>query len=179
MRSTSPGRLSSSQDFSIGRSISLTRSSSVRALLLSTVCASVLKADSTAETVVADNIRGCGGDTEASKAGCGSYDGGRCIDFEAADSVNSRSSSGSTFWNDGCGGATSGTAMSSVSSNTSPSGCGGRTSSSVVCSSRPFSSTSMSSWLLVADGGGAGGGTAATGLAAAGILNGGRSPRGG
>ena len=39
MRSTSPGRLSSSQDFSIGRSISLTRSSSVRALLLSTVLA--------------------------------------------------------------------------------------------------------------------------------------------
>src|SRR5438132_14182447 len=56
MRSTSPGRLSSSQDFSIGRSISLTRSSSVRALLLSTVWASVLKADSTALTVVRDSI---------------------------------------------------------------------------------------------------------------------------
>ena len=39
IRSTSPGKLSSSQDFSIGRSISLTRSSSVRALLLSTVLA--------------------------------------------------------------------------------------------------------------------------------------------
>src|SRR6201994_3023443 len=56
MRSTSPGRLSSSQDLSIGRSISLTRSSSVRALLLSTVWASVLKADSTADTVVVDRI---------------------------------------------------------------------------------------------------------------------------
>src|SRR4029453_16809576 len=44
MRSTSPGRLSSSQDFSIGRSISLTRSSRVRALLLSTVLARLLKA---------------------------------------------------------------------------------------------------------------------------------------
>src|SRR3954462_147167 len=56
MRSTSPGKLSSSQDFSIGRSISLTRSSSVRALLLSTVLASVLKADSTADTVEFDNL---------------------------------------------------------------------------------------------------------------------------
>src|ERR1700692_4261123 len=60
IRSTSPGRLSSSQDFSIGRSISLTRSSSVRALLLSTVCASVLNADSTADTVDRDRI-GCDG----------------------------------------------------------------------------------------------------------------------
>src|ERR1700742_4170531 len=54
MRSTRPGRLSSRQDFSIGRSISLTRSSSVRALLLKTVCARLLKADSTADTVVRD-----------------------------------------------------------------------------------------------------------------------------
>src|SRR5215831_15765817 len=61
MRSTSPGRLSSSQDFSIGRSISLTRSSNVRALLLRTVWARVLKADSTAETVVCDRIGGDGG----------------------------------------------------------------------------------------------------------------------
>src|SRR6202048_2027385 len=60
MRSTNPGRLSSSQDFSIGRSISLTRSSSVRALLLSTVWASVLKALSTADTVERDSICGCG-----------------------------------------------------------------------------------------------------------------------
>src|SRR5262249_6063940 len=58
MRSTSPGRLSSSQDFSIGRSISLTRSSKVRALWLSTVWASVLKADSTADTVDWDKIGG-------------------------------------------------------------------------------------------------------------------------
>src|SRR5258708_35412128 len=56
MRSTSPGKLSSSQDLSIGRSISLTRSSRVRALLLSTVLASVLKADSTADTVERDRI---------------------------------------------------------------------------------------------------------------------------
>src|SRR6202008_1902603 len=60
MRSTNPGRLSSSQDFSIGRSISLTRSSSVRALLLSTVLASELNADSTAATVERDNICGAG-----------------------------------------------------------------------------------------------------------------------
>ena len=59
IRSTNPGRLSSSQDFSIGRSISLTRSSSVRALLLSTVLASELKADSTAETVECDKICSC------------------------------------------------------------------------------------------------------------------------
>jgi hypothetical protein len=51
MRSTRPGRLSSSQAFSIGRSISFTRSSSVRALLPSTVCASELKALSTAAMV--------------------------------------------------------------------------------------------------------------------------------
>src|ERR1700683_839611 len=56
MRCTSPGKLSSSQDFSIGRSISLTRSSSVRALLLSTVWARLLKADSTADTVERDSI---------------------------------------------------------------------------------------------------------------------------
>ena len=46
MRSTTCGRLSSSQDFSIGRSISLTRSSSVRAFWANTVCASELKAES-------------------------------------------------------------------------------------------------------------------------------------
>src|SRR5258705_10382842 len=56
MRSTNPGRLPSSQDFSIGRSISLTRSSSVLALLLSTVWARLLKADSTADTVECDRI---------------------------------------------------------------------------------------------------------------------------
>src|ERR1700738_5208350 len=61
MRSTNPGRLSSSQDFSIGRSISLTRSSSVRALLLSTVLARLLKADSTADTVERDRICWGGG----------------------------------------------------------------------------------------------------------------------
>src|SRR5476649_2772743 len=68
MRSTSPGRLSSSQDFSIGRSISLTRSSSVRALLLSTVLARLLKADSTADTVDRDNIC-CGAGASLSKGG--------------------------------------------------------------------------------------------------------------
>ena len=44
-RSTMPGRLSSSQVLSIGRSISRTRSSSVRPFCTSTVCASVLKAE--------------------------------------------------------------------------------------------------------------------------------------
>src|ERR1700742_499438 len=72
MRSTSPGRLSSSQDFSIGRSISLTRSSSVRALLESTVWASELKADSTAVIVVRDRIGDARGAAAASIAGGGS-----------------------------------------------------------------------------------------------------------
>ena len=63
----------------------------------------------------------------------------------------------------GCGGSGAGasTAISSVSSNTSASGSGGRISSGVVASSRPFSSASISSWLLLAagaGGGGAGGG---------------------
>ena len=49
------------------------------------------------------------------------------------------------------------TAISSVSSNTSPSGKGGRISSGVVASSRPFSSASMSSWLLDTAGAGGGG----------------------
>ena len=52
MRSTMPGRLSSSHDLSIGRSISRTRSSSVRAFCTSTVWASALKAESTAAEVV-------------------------------------------------------------------------------------------------------------------------------
>src|SRR5258705_1981941 len=67
IRSTNLGRLSSSQDFNIGRSISLTRSSSVRALLLSTVLASELKADSTAETVECDQI--CRGGAALSNGG--------------------------------------------------------------------------------------------------------------
>src|SRR5438132_11574659 len=71
IRSTSPGRLSSSQDFSIGRSISLTRSSSVRALLLSTVWASVLNADSTADTVERDRIAAAGGVAGPSRTGGG------------------------------------------------------------------------------------------------------------
>src|SRR6202163_4057366 len=81
MRSTSPGKLSSSQDFSIGRSISLTRSSSVRALLLSTVWASVLNADSTADTVECDRIC-CGGALLCS--GGGSNAGCRCSALAAA-----------------------------------------------------------------------------------------------
>src|ERR1700712_2030641 len=68
IRSTTPGRLSSSQDFSIGRSISLTRSSRVRALLLKTVLASVLNADSTADTVERDRIC-CGGGADVSNGG--------------------------------------------------------------------------------------------------------------
>src|SRR3981189_169868 len=56
MRSTNPGRLSSSQDFSIGRSISLTRSSSVRALLLRTVLASEFDGGPSGETSEDDKI---------------------------------------------------------------------------------------------------------------------------
>src|ERR1700675_4271832 len=104
MRSTSPGKLSSSQDFNIGRSISLTRSSSVRALLLSTVWARLLKADSTADTVEGDRIC-CGGGTAALSNDGGSNTGGRCTALAAAASVNSRSSAGSTLWNEGCGGS--------------------------------------------------------------------------
>src|SRR5258708_24900227 len=164
MRSTNPGRLSSSQDFSIGRSISLTRSSRVRALLLSTVLARVLKADSTADTVERDRI--CWGGAPGLSNG-GSYAGCRCAAL-AAVSVNSRTSSGSILWNEASG--ESGTAISSVSSNTSPSGKGGLTSSGVVASSRPFSNASMSSWLFGAAGAGAGaagGGAGLTGGAAA------------
>src|SRR6185437_11343688 len=112
---------------------------------------------------------------------------------EAADSANSRSSCGSTFWNDGCGGGTFGTAMSSVSSNTSGSGsgsssgssCGARIPSGEVASSSPFNRASISSWLLGAlaagaGGEGAGGGTGAAGFfsdaaTAAGIFEGGMS----
>src|ERR1700678_1575087 len=98
MRSTNPGRFSSSQDFNIGRSISLTRSSSVRALLLSTVWARLLKADSTADTVECDRI--CwGGAAGLSNDGC-SNAGGRYAALAAA-SVNSRSSAGSILWNEG------------------------------------------------------------------------------
>ncbi len=93
----------------------------------------------------------------------------------ATASVNSRSSCGSTLWNVDAAdaGSGSGSAISSVSSNTSPSGCGGRTSSSGVASSRLASMASMSSWLLGAAtaGGGAGFGAGA-GAAAAGALAG-------
>src|SRR3979411_2806741 len=102
MRSTSPGRLSPSHDFSIGRSISLTRSSSVRALLLSTVLARLLKADSTADTVERDRIYWGGGAAGFSKDGAKA---GSRIALAAADSVNSRSFCGSILWNEGCGAA--------------------------------------------------------------------------
>src|ERR1700681_3389268 len=177
IRSTSPGKLSSSQDFSIGRNISLTRSSSVRALLLSTVWARLLKADSTADTVERDKICGAAGAARLSTGG-GTNAGCRGAGLAAA-SVNSRSSVGSTFLNEGGGG--SGSAISSVSSNTSPSGRGWRISSAVVASSSPFSRESMSSWLFDAAGagagaGGAGGGGAFAGAArAAGIADGGMS----
>src|SRR6266581_1893810 len=181
MRSTSPGRLSSSQDFSIGRSISLTRSSSVRALLLSTVWASVLKADSTADTVECDRIAcagiACGG---VSKAGGGPNERCRWTARAAAASVNSRSSCGSTLRNEDCCGGAVGTAISSVSSNTSPSGWEGRISSADVASSRPDSNASISSWLLLAasagDGGAAGGGEGGGGAGAfAALADGGTS----
>ena len=139
MRSTNPGRLSSSQDFSIGRSISLTRSSNVRALLLRTVLARLLKADSTADTVERDKICCCGA---ALSKGGGSYAGRRGCAYAAPASVNSRSSCGSIVWNAAGG---SGNAISSVNSNTSGSGWGGRISLSEVASSRPDSKASMSS----------------------------------
>jgi len=75
---------------------------------------------------------------------------------EAADSENSISSGGSTFWNEGCGGGGGGgltTAMSSVNSSTSISTSSfwaGRISSAEVASSSPDNSASMSSWLLEA-----------------------------
>src|SRR3954447_25359914 len=165
IRSTKPGRLSSSQDFSIGRSISLTRSSSVRALLLSTVLASVLNADSTAETVERERIC-CAGELFIN--GGGSNAGCRCGGLAATVSANSTSSSGSNFWNEGCGGSGVATAISSVRSNTSGSGRGCRTSSGLVASSSPFSSASMSSWLLLTAGGDGGGGGAGGGATAAG-----------
>src|SRR5437763_1289828 len=88
MRSTSPGKLSSSQDFSIGRSISLTRSSSVRALLLSTVWARELKADSTAETVDCARIGCWGGSGGALK------DAGDGVGRGGGDSADSRAGGG-------------------------------------------------------------------------------------
>ena len=97
IRSTNPGKLSSSQDFSIGRSISLTRSSSVRALLLSTVLARELKADSTAETVERDKIAGPGGELSNG----GSWTG--CLALRA--SLNSMASAGSILLNEAAGGA--------------------------------------------------------------------------
>src|SRR3954466_2380192 len=122
MRSTRPGKLSSSQDFSIGRSISLTRSSSVRALLLSTVWARELKADSTAETVDCARIGCCGGNGGASKS-TGAYDGdGDGVGRGGGASLNSRSSRGSTLRKLGGGEAGVGsgsTAISSVNSSTS------------------------------------------------------------
>src|SRR4051812_5562191 len=99
MRSTRLGKLSSSQDFSIGRSISLTRSSSVRALLLRTVLASVLKADSTAETVERERIGW--GDALAGVSNTGGSNAGCLADGLAdAASANSRSSCGSILWKD-------------------------------------------------------------------------------
>src|ERR1700694_5292431 len=179
MRSTSPGKLSSSQDLSIGRSISLTRSSSVRALLLSTVLARVLKADSTADTVERDRIC-CGGGAAGLSSAGGSNAGCRCTARAATVSVNSRSFSGSILWNEACG---SGTAISSVSSNTSPSGKGGLISAGVVASSRPLSNASMSSWLLDAAGaaadGAAGGGAGLTGGGRGRLCNGGLRSRNG
>src|SRR5258705_2871043 len=97
MRSTSPGRLSSSQDLSIGRSISLTRSSRVRALLLSTVLANELKADSTADTVECDRICCCGGAGTLFKRG-GSLIGFPGHALAVALLVKSKPASGAVFW---------------------------------------------------------------------------------
>ncbi len=72
-RSTRPGRLSSSQVLSSGRSISRTRSSSVRAFCTSTVWASVLNAESTA-AVVDDEISGrCGSANRLTGADSGHF----------------------------------------------------------------------------------------------------------
>src|SRR5437868_2666279 len=68
------------------------------------------------------------------------------------------SSAGSTLLNEAAGGAGSGNAISSVSSNTSGSGCADLISASGVAASRLASMESMSSWLLLAAGSGAGGG---------------------
>src|SRR5437879_2073193 len=70
------------------------------------------------------------------------------------------SSAGSTLLNIAADGAGSGNAISSVSSNTSDSGsgCAGLISASGVAASRLASMESMSSWLLLAAGSGAGGG---------------------
>jgi hypothetical protein len=148
-------------------------------LLLSTVLASELKADSTAETVECDNI---------GLAGALSNDGASRTGCLFLDSLNSMSSSGSILLNDdttGDGG--SGNAMSSVSSKTSASGSGcgaGLMSASGVAASRLASIASMSSWLLLAAGSGAGGGgggagagfgAAATGFGAGAIADGGIS----
>src|SRR5882757_4014842 len=83
---------------------------------------------------------------------------------DAADSANSRSSCGSTLWNEGCGGGGLGTAMSSVSSRTSMSSSEGRISSAEVDSSRPDNNASQSSWLF--DAAGAGGGATGVGTGA-------------
>jgi len=71
----------------------------------------------------------------------------------------------------------SGSAISSVSSNTSPSGKDGRISASDVASSRPASIASMSSWLLDTTGASAGGAGLTGGGAAfaAGMADGGMS----
>src|SRR5262249_8357787 len=146
----------------------------VRALFESTVWASVLKADSTALTVVRDRI-GPTGISTGDGSGIAWRGGGA-----AFASVNSRSSCGSILLNEvaaggGAGaGFGSGSAISSVSSNTSASAWGGLTSSSAaVSSSRLASIASMSSWLLLASaagGGGAGAGfEAGTGAAATGL----------
>ena len=54
IRSTNPGRLSSSQDFSRGWSVSRTNSSSVCEFCFLTACASALNAESTAAVVCRD-----------------------------------------------------------------------------------------------------------------------------
>ena len=163
MRSTSPGRLSSSQDFSIGRSISLTRSSSVRALLLSTVLASELKADPTGGDGRARQ------DLAAARRGLERRRlvGGLAMQCLAAASVNSMIVLRLDLVERRLPlAAASGSAISSVSSNTSPSGCGGLMSASGVASSRLASIASMSSWLLLAAGAGAGGGGGGRGCGA-------------
>lgn len=112
MRSTSPGKLSSSHDFSIGRSISRTMPSSDEALLPRTVSASALKADSTADIVEFDRIGGCAVSKED-----GSNTGGRFTGSAGpVVAENSRSSSGSAVRRKGCdaGGGAGGTGIAST-----------------------------------------------------------------
>ena len=130
IRSTIPGRLSSSHDLSIGRSISRTRSSSVRAFCPITVWASVLNALSTAFTVSVEiNPRsgtgGAGSDLFANttsglasmvrKLGAGPG-GGVCDVIASVRSNTSGASGDAVVFGAAFGGPSSSASMASISS---------------------------------------------------------------